>query len=544
MEPSLYFLASLVVRVTAVLAVALLLVRMGRSLASSLRYEAVVMAMVASLVLPLLMLLVPSWNVLPSIPDSWNLAEAVRTMQNPAETPAPASATLEERHSSSIAADNPVGEAVAFGARTMRSLSLFQILLLGWGFGAVVILMRSLQARLTLSRWWKGAQSVDAAVWDDVVEEAGDRVFLTRHVELRQMAGISSPMTWGLWKPRLLMPEEASLWARERKLNAVMHEFVHVRRRDAWHDLMSVLFVSLFWFHPMAWMLRQQLWVQREASCDDSVLQLGANPQEYAQMLIDVAKEMRGIRGVPQVAMTISRPSQLEGRILSVLDTNMSKRVSRPAQQRVVAAGWVALAVFVAAMSPAPGNEREGSGVFESQKEAAWNEVSSEVNPQPPEQESLVKGLDVSQSAGEEHMSARDPLYQGMDGDSEEVNLDTTVEDFLAIAGMRMADAALSELGRSMSEVDWNAWLEKSGIKVSDLGITIADGDTENMSFDAAMDEMGAAIQTAVITEMEKVIRENPGTEKARRAVQALIEIDSPAAREALDRLDIHRLPR
>lgn len=538
MESSLFFVASLLLRFTLVVGLALAVVRLGRSMAASLRYEALLMGMVASLILPILMLLVPSWRVLPAVPEGW-FRPITETGAIPAlEIPTSRTAGAERR-----AVDNPVSEAVSFGLEALRALSAFQLLLLIWAAGAMVVLSRSMHARWTLSRWWASAKPVNDRTWEDIIEEAGDRVFLTRSVEVRLMAGISSPMTWGVLRSRLLLPVEAEDWSQERKLNALMHELVHVRRRDAWHDAVTALFVAIFWFHPMAWMLRQQLLIQREASCDDAVLDLGANPQEYAQMLIDVAKSMKVNRVMPRVAMTISRPSQLEGRILSVLDTSKKKREFPPMQQRMLATGWVGVVILIAAMSPAghpvqpvlvgsdrvippeldgPESVASSSGVQDDTAAGSWMEASSD---------------DADPSSNLSMASASDTAGN-------------PVEDFFAVAGIRMADAALSELGRTVAEVDWVDFLQRSGIDLSGLEVTVqSDHPAEDQGsgsepLDAALDRMSTRIEQAVILELENVIRLHPGTDKARRALKALIEIDSPASRDALERLDIRRLPR
>ena len=542
MDSSTLFLVSLVVRVTVLLTVGLLLVRLGRSLAASLRYKALLKAMVASLVLPAFMLLVPSWHVLPAVPDRWSLnpdpSSSFDRAAYGSESGIGNVTQPETRSADWWEADNPFSEALTFVVQTAASLSLIQLLAMIWLVGASIILIRSIHARWLLSRWWQQAEAADGSIWDDVLEEAGDRVFLTRDVSMKQMAGIKSPMTWGVWQPRLLMPLEADGWARERKLNAVMHEFVHVRRRDAWHDLVNVAFAAAFWFHPMTWMIRKQIRAEREASCDDAVLNLGANPQEYAQMLIDVAREMKGRRVLPDLAMTISRPSQLEGRILSVLDPSGTKRSSRPVAHRVVAVAWVVTVLLTSAMAPVSGSQsgKEWTGIGREVPVDGWDAVRDRT---PSDEASTEVGDEMPLAAIEKAL----PDFDAAETQNAAASGDQ-VEDLLALAGIRMADAALGELGRTVSEFDWNGWLEDQGVRVSDLEFQLEDEVVNGASFNEAMVDLGSRIETAVIAELEAVIVGSPGTDKARRAIKALIDIDSPASRKALERLQIHRLQR
>ena len=577
MESSLLLFAGAVLRVSVVLGAGLLFIRLGRRYAASIRYEAAVLGLASAVIIPLLLFVMPAWQILPQLPmDVVTLDQRVVPEDQdtfPDSSVQSGQVSTQGRvspgsGSSERASQNVMVEAMAFVVGRLRALSLYELIILVWALGILAVLTRALHARWVLSRMWGQAEPAVGDVWDDVIEEAGDRVFLTRHVSVRQLGDIRSPMTWGIIRPKLLLPAEAVSWSRERKLNAVMHELVHVRRRDALHDVLSVFVLAVHWFNPLAWALRQQLKVQREASCDEEVLDLGADPQEYAQMLIDVAKEMKLRRSAPRFAMTIARPSQLEGRILSILNHPGRTRKQGIWIRRSVASFCAVLVLVATAAAPSEQGDASWDSPSSTQPlSQALPDAASPALPAGADQEQF-SDADQEKAAGEVDgpsghgtetvaqrpddgdttidLSAAEPVDWAalLDG-KEDAN---PIEDFLAVAGLRMADAALAELGTTIAEVDWQALFEGSDIKL-ELTFDEKQAIKEELSgdaasFDDAVGSVSSRIEHAVVDELERVIREEAGTNKSRRAIRALIEIDSAYSRAALKRLGVRDVPR
>jgi hypothetical protein len=100
----------------------------------------------------------------------------------------------------------------------------------------------------------------------------------------------------------------------------------------------------LFWFHPLVWVAVRKLREERERACDDAVLALGARPSHYADDLLEIARSLRFSEG-PITSMAMARPSQLEGRLLAILDHTVSR--AGVTRGLVVATLGVAAAVVV-----------------------------------------------------------------------------------------------------------------------------------------------------------------------------------------------------
>jgi len=106
------------------------------------------------------------------------------------------------------------------------------------------------------------------------------------------------PLTWGILRPVVLLPEGAREWPPARLRSVLLHELVHVERLDLLAQAIAQAACCLYWFHPLAWMAARQLRKERERACDDLVLSAGARPVTYADQLLEIARS--SVYAVPQ----------------------------------------------------------------------------------------------------------------------------------------------------------------------------------------------------------------------------------------------------
>jgi hypothetical protein len=101
-----------------------------------------------------------------------------------------------------------------------------------------------------------------------------------------------------------------------------------VRRRDCLTQLVVDAAVALLWFHPLAWVARRAVRRERERACDDLVLVAGTDAPEYATHLLDVARAAQGQPSglVMSGGVAMARASELEGRLMAILDTTRARQ--------------------------------------------------------------------------------------------------------------------------------------------------------------------------------------------------------------------------
>jgi hypothetical protein len=149
------------------------------------------------------------------------------------------------------------------------------------------------------------------------------------------------PMTWGIWRTRILLPDESAQWSAEQRRAVLLHELAHVRRRDCLTQLIAQLGCAIYWFNPLVWLAWRRMQIERERACDDLVLTAGEKASAYARHLLDSAAAMPSLPVVSAAALAMARASTLEARLRAILDL---KRNRRAMTMRVAAATALLLA--------------------------------------------------------------------------------------------------------------------------------------------------------------------------------------------------------
>jgi TonB family protein len=147
------------------------------------------------------------------------------------------------------------------------------------------------------------------------------------------------PMVWGVIRPVVFLPREAEEWGPDVRDAVLRHELAHCARGDCGWLLLGRLIAGLFWFQPLAWLAVRRMRSESERAADDAVLRSGVRADDYAGLLVRLARSMRG-DSMPALAM--GEGTELEGRLKAVLDSGTNRR-------RLSRAGAFALAVAMCA---------------------------------------------------------------------------------------------------------------------------------------------------------------------------------------------------
>ena len=133
------------------------------------------------------------------------------------------------------------------------------------------------------------------------------------------------PMVWSFVKGRLLLPKDCDQWT-DARIDAVLsHELIHLRRRDPLLFTLGLLARALNWFNPLAWYAVRRLRIECERACDDHVLELGVDASEYASHLLEFSVGSLETRGTGSIAFAMASKPNIEQRIVSILDENLSR---------------------------------------------------------------------------------------------------------------------------------------------------------------------------------------------------------------------------
>ncbi len=158
----------------------------------------------------------------------------------------------------------------------------------------------------------------------------------------------AAPVTVGLLRPKVILPDCAGEWS-QAQLDAVLaHEQAHVRRRDPLVLWLALLNRAVFWFHPLAWWLEGRIAALAEEACDAAVIEHGHDPREYSEYLLDVARAVQRAGTRVNVTSMAMPGSYLTPRIKKIIAGVSSSRVSRVRMAGAVFACALCSAMFAA----------------------------------------------------------------------------------------------------------------------------------------------------------------------------------------------------
>jgi protocatechuate 3,4-dioxygenase beta subunit len=245
------------------------------------------------------------------------------------------------------------------------------------------VLAGPLLGRYSLRKATRGAIAVRGGEWAELVGELSKALGLRRRVTLLLSDGQVMPMTWGWLRPVVLLPAEAGRWEPGRRRDVLFHELAHVRRWDCLTQAVAQLACGVYWFNPLAWLAQARMRAERERACDDLVLASGVRASDYAAHLLQMARELRFGRASALAAVAMARPSQLEVRLLSILDPHRRRGGPGPAATALAVAAVAALVLPLAAArleARAAGDEgAEKPVIFEISKERGTMTVRGRV---------------------------------------------------------------------------------------------------------------------------------------------------------------------
>jgi HEAT repeat protein/beta-lactamase regulating signal transducer with metallopeptidase domain len=342
-------LADAVVKASLVLSAAALTSLILRRASAALRHLVWTLALGSALFLPVVSLAVPKWQL--RLVTIASPAPAVETT---------VAALAAEPAAASLAEAPPLGRAgnadptpaptpaAASPAAWLPSMS-WQTALLGiWLLGAVAILGRIGVGLIAVRFVSRRTQLITDADWLPMAMDLAEEMGVTSRLRFLRSGRASMPVATGLFRPSVIMPADADTWSESRLRVVLLHELAHVKRRDCLTHVLAQAACALYWFNPLAWLAVKRARAERERACDDLVLACGTRGSEYADLLLEMARVLRGDRFpalLGGASLAMAHRSQLEGRLMAILDP----RVPRSGLTRTRAATVVAVALCAVA---------------------------------------------------------------------------------------------------------------------------------------------------------------------------------------------------
>lgn len=136
-----------------------------------------------------------------------------------------------------------------------------------WGIGVLSMMLYSFGSYLRLKRRLRHAKKDTIGIYN--------------------VDGLETPFVMGILKPKIYLPSHLST---EDMPHILLHEQMHIRRRDPLTKCLAFLALCLHWFNPLVWLSFYLFSKDMEMSCDEAVIKkMGANHKvTYSESLLSL----------------------------------------------------------------------------------------------------------------------------------------------------------------------------------------------------------------------------------------------------------------
>lgn len=326
------FLFACAVKATIVWGAAAIVIAFNRRASASSRHFVWAAAIVVSLVLPLFTLVLPTWR-------SSELSRATVLLNSVR----PANAA------------HAVGSASPMLVNASTSAIRFAPWLdAAWFLGVFAIAFRFVVGLFRTVALSNQSQPMTDVAWLADLTRTAISLQIHRDVRVLQSRDPSAmPLTWGAFRPTILLPAGAENWLPGRRRMVVSHELSHIARADWLMQICAELARAIYWFHPLAWKAAADLRHESERACDDAVLNSGVIAEDYAGELLTIARSLKNSPASICPALAIARATNLERRFAAMLNPSLNRRSSRRSKLFVGIAALCLLLPLAAVRAPA-----------------------------------------------------------------------------------------------------------------------------------------------------------------------------------------------
>ncbi len=317
------------------------------------------LALMGLLLLPVLSAQLPSWHIaLPEpLQQQWSTfmqetAPPVAIHQKPSRTPWQKPSPRVDVDVKAQTLDIPIAPAHQPTLRAARSTPLpWQAWLMWiWRAGVVVLLGRFLFDAFRIRSLGRRAEPLPSTRSTKFARVAQHRMGVRRKVRYLHSDAVSMAMTWGSFRPTVLLPTSALAWPDARIEVVLLHELAHVKRWDYAIHVLAQCARALYWMNPLVWFALRRLHAEQERACDDRVLQTGTGACDYALHLVNIARSyLRGPQAV-RGGMALARRSALSERVEALVNPEAKRQTLTFASSLWTSTAGLMLVLPVAAL--------------------------------------------------------------------------------------------------------------------------------------------------------------------------------------------------
>ncbi|MDH5743454.1 MAG: M56 family metallopeptidase [Candidatus Aminicenantes bacterium] len=356
----LYLICEFMIKSSLVLGGSLLLFFLFRKKSASMRHFLLSFSLISLLLLPFLSTFITGWEtrLLPSWQtgenSSFDINEGNQNKDSlhplsQKDTAVQANGTALSGLENTKHQDKKTVSQKTIDKRTILGLSLITIWTAGLGF----LLIRIFLGLYGAHRLTRQGKQISGPFWQLLLQRFLNAISIRRKISLLCHDQVRVPLTWGVFKPVVIMPAEAENWNRDECSSALFHELSHVKRSDFLFKILARFSCALYWFNPLSWFVFRLMRKEQEKACDELVLQAGVKPSTYAANLLSIQRAGQIQWNPPSTVLGAVGKSQLNERLMAILKQQLKPKEVKMKTKILLSVFVMAAITFIGLARPA-----------------------------------------------------------------------------------------------------------------------------------------------------------------------------------------------
>ena len=220
------------------------------------------------------------------------------------------------------------------------SFNWTEILFILWISGVMVYILLMLIWTIRLSLILRSALPETDVKNNKITENNNIRIFISDRITM--------PLTPLFFPQRIYVPISWKQLNRVCQNHIIQHELAHIRRYDNWIKLLQLVVQSLYFFHPLVYILNKNMNLYREMACDDaSINYYQISHPEYSKFLTEIAEKAIWTPCMYQsVSAFIRQKSELFKRIKYQMEEITMNSLSRKKLLRIALIIFLGIVTF------------------------------------------------------------------------------------------------------------------------------------------------------------------------------------------------------
>lgn len=177
----------------------------------------------------------------------------------------------------------------------------------------------------------RNAQKCDGDLLN-IMNDCREKISLKRYPELYISSDISSPFTFGILSPKIVIPETPLLSLDKRNIEHIfLHELIHIKRHDVFFTTLGMIICIIHWFNPLVWIGYFRSKKDCELACDEGVLKY-LTREEYTQYGLTLVEMMRFVSQNTSHNLVVSKAlvhdrAEANARIFQISNFNKKRKL-------------------------------------------------------------------------------------------------------------------------------------------------------------------------------------------------------------------------